>query len=249
MIGASRSGIRTGGICLAGLLVVACAAGPAPNAAAPTQLEAPPWQMPRNEYPSQRLFRVAVAGKQGGGSARVTLRYWVPGEYEARAADALGRPLWLLSVYRGRELVIDFRAQTYCDGQDSMRLPLIDFGPLPDDALPRLLIGRLPLPPDTRTAYVWKRNGSFQFTDAMGRKWRGQLRGGWPVHWVVGDPEPLIWWRRSESGGILSRRGGGQIRWRQEVREAFAPSGRSAHPQLVPPAGFDKVSCDEPALP
>lgn len=249
MIGAARVRIQTWGICVAGLLVVGCATGPAPKVAVPTQIEIPPWQMPRSEYPSQRLFRVDVAGKQGGGSARVTLRYWVPGEYEARAADALGRPLWLLSVYRGRELVVDLRARTFCEGQDGMRLPVIDFGPLPYDALPRLLIGRLPLPPDTRRDLVWTRNGSFQFTDGLGREWHGELKDGWPVHWVVGNPGPLIWWRRSGSGGILSRRGGGQIRWRQEVREPFTPKSRSAHPQVVPPKGFEKVSCDEPALP
>ncbi len=226
-----------------------CAAGPFPKAISTTAAPVRPWQMPTSEYPSQRLYRLSIEGKKGSGSAKVTLRYWAPGEYEARAADALGRPIWVVAVDRGGVMMVDERAHTYCEGRETLRLPVLDFGPLPLEALPRLLIGRLPLPPATRSeAGDWSQ-GRFHFTDSRGRSWRGELENGWPLHWTMGDPEPLVWWQGSARGGVLSRRGGGQVRWRQEVREPLPPTILASRPSLSPPTAFEKVRCHEPALP
>jgi len=145
--------------------------------------------------------------------------------------------------------MLDLRARTYCRSQRILRFPVLDFGPLPLVALPRLLIGRLPVPPAAGQPVAWKGDGEFRFSDAEGRVWSGKLEDGWPVRWAVGDPEPLVWWRRSAGGDILSRRGGGQVRWHQEVSEKLPRGNGSTRPSLVPPADFKKARCDESSLP
>src|SRR5205807_10008087 len=69
-----------------------------PPEAAPAPPASLPWQVPAAGYGSQILYRVGVAGAEGEGSLKLTLRLASPERYQAQAVDPLGRAVWGLDV-------------------------------------------------------------------------------------------------------------------------------------------------------
>jgi hypothetical protein len=192
-----------------------------------------PWQVPAAAYGSQILYRVAVAGAEGEGSLKLTLRLASPGRYQAQAVDPIGRAIWGLDVDGDRGLWLDHRGHAYCRLAGALDLAFLPLGPLSLSALPPLLLGRLPVPPSDPAGVVRGTAGSgatVAYRDAAGRGWSAVVQGGQPVSWGLWQEpaaEPILSWASSGSWSLLSdRRKGVQVRWREALRE---PLG-----QLVP---------------
>jgi hypothetical protein len=194
--------------------------------------------VPAAAYGSQILYRVAVAGAEGEGSFKLTLRLASPGRYQAQAVDPIGRAIWGLDVDGDRGLWLDHRGHAYCRLAGALDLAFLPLGPLSLSALPPLLLGRLPVPPADPAGVVrgaGAPSGSatastVAFRDAAGRGWSAVVQGGQLVSWGLWqEPEaqPILSWMNSGGWLVLSdRRKGVQVRWREALRE---PLG-----QLVP---------------
>jgi hypothetical protein len=210
-------------------------AGVPREAAAATAAAISPWQVPAAAYGSQILYRVGVAGPEGEGSLKLTLRLASPERYQAQAVDPLGRAVWGLDVEGDRGLWLDHRGHRYCRLSGALDLAFLPLGPLTLSALPPLLLGRLPVPPadpaivsrGTSSAGGGSGNGAggdtVAYRDAAGRGWSAALRGGQVVSWGLwqdATAAPILSWANSGSWSVLSdRRKGVEVRWREAVRE------------------------------
>jgi hypothetical protein len=234
---------------LAALLVGAagCAtsrqAPPAPQPAA--EPKTPAWQVPAESYGTQILYRANIAGAEGEGSLKLTLRLASPERYQAEAVDPLGRVVWGLDVEGDRGLWLDHRGHTYCRLDGPLDLAFLPLGPLSLAALPALLLGRLPAPPaDPASAVPAGAGGALtlSYRDAAGRRWSAALREGQAVSWGVWQDEaasPILSWVSSGGWAILSdRRKGVQVRWREVLRE---PLRRVA--PMSPPGEYREAPC------
>lgn len=199
----------------------------APQAAATATATAAisPWQVPAAAYGSQILYRVGVAGPEGEGSLKLTLRLASPERYQAQAVDPLGRAVWGLDVEGDRGLWLDHRGHRYCRLSGALDLAFLPLGPLSLSALPPLLLGRLPVPPADPAIVVRGTTpaDTVAYRDAAGRGWSAVLRGGQIVSWGLwqdATAAPILAWANSGSWSVLSdRRKGVEVRWREAVRE------------------------------
>ncbi|MEM9553166.1 MAG: hypothetical protein AAGC60_02830 [Acidobacteriota bacterium] len=200
-----------------------------------------PWLLPSDAYPSQRLYRMRYQGPEGEAGFRLTLYLESPERYRMEASDSLGRKIWSLGMLPSRQaLWLDHRQELYClvaAGNEQGFLPLTQ---LPLEALPRLLVGLMPVPPaaERRRADLRRDDtGALSFHDDQDRLWSGQLEAGrlawWSVTEVAGEA-PVAWWKQVDDESIFSdRRGGQQVRWSEQVRETL---GRELERLEVPRA-------------
>jgi hypothetical protein len=240
-------------------LLLAAAAGCATVPKTPPRLPAAPgsrlpaaplplaWEIPAAAYGSQILYRVTVAGAEGEGSLKLTLRLAAPDRYQAQAVDPLGRAVWGLDVSGDHGLWLDHRGRTYCRLTGALDLAFLPLGPLSLSALPPLLLGRLPVPPAdaasvSRGAAPEGRGSVAAYRDAAGRGWSAVLQGGQVVSWGLWQepaPGPILSWVSSGGWSALSdRRKGVQVRWREAVRE---PLG--ALVPMAPRSDYREVAC------
>jgi hypothetical protein len=220
-------------------------AGPANGLAA--------WVVPAEAYGTQTLYRVMVTGAEGQGSLKLTLRLAAQRRYQAQAADPLGRALWSLDVEDGRGLWLDHRARLYCRLDGAFDIASLPLGPLPLEALPPLLLGRLPVAPADPAAVTLQPlagdppgsgvAAQIAYTDPAGRRWTAVLRDGQPLSWGLrqdGAAGPILTWLDSGGWAVLSdRRKGVQVRWRQTLREEL----RAPLAALSPPADYRPGRC------
>jgi hypothetical protein len=222
----------------------------------------PPWVVPAAAYGTQTLYRVSVSGAEGQGSLKLTLRLAAPRRYQAQAADPLGRAVWSLDVEGGKGLWLDHRARLFCRLESAFDLAFLPLGPLSLDALPPLLLGRLPVAPaDPAAVAIQPLPGApagggggagagdgvaaqLAYSDAAGRRWTAVLRDGRPLSWGLWRDSaagPVLSWLDSGGGwAVLSdRRKGVQVRWRQTVCEEL----RSPLAPLAPPADYRPGRC------
>jgi len=238
---------------------------PSPASAAAAPPPAPPasspWQVPAAAYGSQILYRVGVAGAEGEGSLKLTLRLASPERYQAQAVDPLGRAVWGLDVEGDRGLWLDHRGRRYCRLSGALDLAFLPLGPLSLSALPPLLLGRLPVPPADPAAVVRRgatpaggtgdtvsgsTGDTVAYRDAAGRGWSAVLRGGQVVSWGLWQgaaAAPILSWASSGSWAVLSdRRKGVEVRWREAVREPL----RALVP-MTPRSDYRQSTCTGPS--
>ena len=239
------------------------AGAPREAAPAPATAAISPWQVPAAAYGSQILYRVGVAGAEGEGSLKLTLRLASPERYQAQAVDPLGRAVWGLDVEGDRGLWLDHRGHRYCRLSGALDLAFLPLGPLSLSALPPLLLGRLPVPPaDPATVSrgtVPPAGGSggsggsaggdtVAYRDAAGRGWSAALRGGQVVSWGLWQDAaaaPILSWANSGSWSVLSdRRKGVEVRWREAVREPL----RALVP-MTPRSDYRQSTCTAATAP
>ncbi|HEV3072849.1 MAG TPA: hypothetical protein VHB47_00420 [Thermoanaerobaculia bacterium] len=221
-----------------------------------------PWQVPAAAYGSQILYRVGVAGPEGEGSLKLTLRLASPERYQAQAVDPLGRAVWGLDVEGDRGLWLDHRGHRYCRLSGALDLAFLPLGPLSLSALPPLLLGRLPVPP-ADPAIVSRGSSpggggggggagaggdTVAYHDAAGRGWSAALRGGQVVSWGLWQdttPAPILSWTSSGSWSVLSdRRKGVEVRWQEAVREPL----RALVP-MTPRSDYRQSTCTAATAP
>ncbi len=233
--------VRT--LALAGLLAAALLAGCSgarPPATASATGEAP-WVVPPAAYGTQRLFRLHYQGPEGEGALRLVLRLESPARFRLLIADRLGRSLFTLDAAASGGLLLDHRRKLACPLDAGVELAGLPIQPLPVEALPALLLGRLPATP-ARGRPAPSARGALELHDAAGRRWtaeigdRGQVRS-----WTLWQHrEPVLWWRSDGAEALLSERArGAQASWREVGSEPLAEP-------LPPPAipeGFAPGAC------
>lgn len=236
--------LRAAGFALAAALATAGCASPAPRAVVPPAAAAAvpaPWTVPAERYGTQSLYRVRFAGPDGDGSLRLTLRLAAAGRYQARAADAFGRPVWGLDVDPAGGLWVDHRRELVCRPLGRLDLAGVPLAPFPLAALPPLLLGRLPAPPADPAAVATAAD-RVEFRDAEGRRWSADLEAGEPRAWTLWGKagRPRVSWQRAGEEAVLSDlESGVQLRWRETVREPLA----AALEPLAAPPGYRLLPC------
>lgn len=217
------------------LLCSACAGLVRPPQASAETAPLPAWELPDEVEGTQRLYRVRYEGPEGKLSFKLTVYVGTADRFHMQAADVLGRQLWSLAVSReGQALWLNHRDKTYCYTDPRSGLVFIPLTRLPLEAVPRLLVGRLPEKPfaDLRQA-----PGQVSFRDVLGRQWTAALDGdGAPLRWsLLEGGEPVAWWQRDPSSQDVlfsDRRGRQQVRWREIVHESLTrPLERTSVPE------------------
>lgn len=210
------------------LTAASCSAGPRPR------LGPEDWSaLPQRALSTQRLLRAQYDGPEGKGAFRLILRLGAAAdEFDVTASDALGRPLWALQA-RGRDgLLMDSRSQRFCRLASEVQLPAGLGLRLPLAAVPRLLLGRLPVAAAPATTEV---------LDATGRRWTWNAARGELAQWTLWDGgEPAVWWSRRGGESVLSIRSRAtQVRWHEVVAEAL----REPLAALRPPTDYEEGAC------
>lgn len=180
-----------------------------------------PWRLPPGVYPSQRLYRVQYQGPEGKLGFRLTLYLASPRHYRMDAADTLGRRVFSLAVEPDdRAIWIDHRAKLYCLTRGASEQTFVPIAYLPLEALPRLILGRMPARP---VGEVLQAEGKISYRDDQGQLWNGLEKDGELAWWsLLRDGEAVAWWRLNGEENIFSdRRGGQQVRWTEQVRETL----------------------------
>ena len=201
-----------------------------------------PWTLATRDLGTQNLFRVRYGGPKRDGGLRLVLRLDSSDRFQLVASDILGRALWSMELFDQQVLLVDHSAKTYCVAGKELALPEVALDPLPVRALPRVLLGYLPVEvgADSMTA-----DARFDHTDPDNRRWTGRLEAGTPSSWMLWQGEqPVLWWTRQDKGGVLSHHEGVQFRWRTVVREPL----ESGFERLAAPGGYTKAACYEPDL-
>lgn len=198
---------------LASLAAVGC------RSAAPT---APP-SGGASPAAAQHLFRAEIEARGEGGSLRLTLRRWRADRFELVARDLAGRALWRLEVDGALGRLSGSAAERSCRFAPAapISLPRFDLA-LSADALPDLLLGRLPGAELEPAA-----DADAAARDARGRLWRVDSKDGLVVGWrLLRAPEaPDLIWRRERDGFRLESADGAlTVRWRETARAAPAPA-------------------------
>ncbi len=221
------------------LLLTACAGTvPGPETRPPAEA-AEPWEIAPGAVPTQRLYRVKYRAPDTEVGFKLTLYLEAAGRYRMQAADALGRKLWSLDLdTASRALWLDHRRKEYCVSGAADRLTFVPLAHLPLEALPKLLLGRLPAVP---AEGLRRTTGGLSYLDARGQRWRGSLAAGDVEHWsLVEAGEAVAWWRREEAGGrFTDRQGKLEVSWRQVVREPL----KTPLSPLSPPARYRERPC------
>jgi hypothetical protein len=188
---------------------------------------------------TQILFRVRYGGRKGAGGLRLILRLDTSDRFQLVASDILGRAVWSMELYDRQVLLVNHSEKTYCLAGMELALPEVALDPLSVGALPKVLLGYLPVAvgADSVTG-----DARFDFTDPDHRRWTGSLEAGKPSNWMLWEGEqPVLWWTRQDKGGILSHREGVQFRWRTVVREPL----ESGFERLTVPGSYEKAACYE----
>ncbi len=226
-------------VLVAGALALGCS-GVRPPVAVPAGGVAP-WLVPPAAYGTQRLFRLHYQGPEGEGTLRLILRLASPERYRLVIADRLGRSLFTLDAAPTGGLLLDHREGLACPLEAGVEIEGLPVHPLPFEALPAVLLGRLPAAP-ARGRPEPAAGGGLEFRDATGRRWtaevgeRGEVRS-WTL-WQQG--EPSLWWRSDGGQAVLSERErGAQASWRELGSEPLARPLPS--PEM--PAGFEPGVC------
>ena len=248
----------------AGLPPVALPTGAGAAAEVPTETSPPgigraPWELPPELVPSQSLYRLRIAGDEGRGRLRLTLRLAAPDHFQLAAADALGRSLWLLHAEGGGALILDHRAETACRYGGSaagaeIDLANLELGSFPLDRLPALILGRLPAEPAPgEKAEPAEESGELR--DARGRRWTYRRdAAGEVIRWSLREPgaaSPRMHFEREVEGArgaswvTLTDHGaeGGplELTWRRSLLEPLAPGTRLPGPKIPP--GYRSEPC------
>jgi hypothetical protein len=247
-----RPGAAAAWLLAATLLAAGCASAPPP---APGGGETPgfadlaaAWSLPAAELATQRLFRVRYDGPDEGGSFRLTLSLLTADRFQVRAVDPLGRALWTLDAAGGEGLWLDHRNRLVCRLEGRFDVAAARLTPFPLPALPALLLGRLPSPPDGAVERLPAGGAGaadrLDYRDAAGRRWTARIEAGRPVSWALWEEgEAAVWWQRRDGEAFLSdRERGSQLRWRETLREPLpAAAGGLAAPPV--PDGYRAVDC------
>ena len=192
--------------------------------------------LPADAYPAQRLYRVRYDGPRGDGRLRLVLRLAGSEHFQLSARDTLGRALWDLELEGERLVLLDHREKLVCSGHGEWRIPELALSELRPAAVPRLLMGLLPVPGPEPA-----QDGSVEFTDRTGRHWTATLDAGAVRSWMMREEgTPVLWWKAEEAGGILSHREGVQFRWQQTVAEPV----QEPFPALTAPDDYEDGGCD-----
>lgn len=223
------------------VLLAACG-GVRPPATSVPVAAGEPWGVPGAELGTQRLLRAELDTPDGGARLRLTLRL-AEGSYQLIAADALGRAVWTVHVEGERATFLDHRSSFWCEARARDPLRALPLG-APLDALPAVLLGRLPLAP---SGDVERDGERMHYLVVGGRRLDAELRGGAVERWTLwGETEPEFWWTATGDGGVLTaRRERVVLRWQQVVREPL-PSPLVA--PAIPPT-LRRGTCDEAPAP
>ncbi len=224
------------------LLCTSCAGLVRPPQASAEATVPSAWELPKEVEATQRLYRVRYEGPEGKLSFKLTVYVETDDRFRLQAADVLGRQLWALSVSKSEQaLWLNHRDKTFCNTDPRSGLVFIPLTRLPLEAVPRLLVGRLPEKPfgDLRQA-----PGQVSFLDVLGRQWTAALdTDGAPLRWsLLEGGEPVAWWQRDPSSRDVlfsDRRGRQQVRWREIVHESMS---RSLEREVVP-EDYQEVRC------
>ena len=201
---------------------------------------AAPWEVPRGDWLSQRLFNARFSTPEGNGRFKLTLRYSNPEQFQVSATDPLGRSLWSLYVTSSEALLLEHREKRSCSFSDELDLSSLYLGSFPVRNLPGLLLGRLPASP-FGNAPLWTDEGDgakrVRFEDEGFRSWSARLVSAEPEStqsgaFVLGLTS---WTLREASGTLLAelerdgewwvladRRQDLELRWKQVVEEPLA---------------------------
>lgn len=229
------AGLLPAGLLLAVVVAAGCSQTPAPRL--PVAGLAP-WEVPEAAFGTQRLYRARYDGPDGEGSFNLTLRLASRERYQAAAVHSLGKKLWSLDVAGDRALWLDHRAEAYCLLAETLDLGGGRLLPLPVEAFPALLLGRLPEPP---AAPVRQAGSELTVPGADGRTWIARVDGGQVRRWLLEEAgRPTVWWRLEDGEALLSdRERGVQLAWREVVAEPLA-----AEPErLEPPLSYRLADC------
>jgi hypothetical protein len=195
-----------------------------------------PWELPGPTLATQRLFRARYVGPEAEGSVRLTLRLEAGDRFQLTAVDRLGGRLWALEA-RGEEgLWVDYRRRTYCPEPEEVQL--LEWGPVGDlEAVPRLLLGRLPVVPVVPPPGPVAAPAELNILDAWGRQWTATVGPGGAVEvWALWEGGEASWWwrREGQDAALFQLRGQRELRWREVAAEPFEP----ALAPLTVPGGY-----------
>jgi hypothetical protein len=219
-------------------LLISCATSPEPVVVQQIEPVGDPFSLPGEELSTQRLLRVHYDGPQGQGSLRLVLRLEDTDRFQLLAADTLGRSLWSLHAESTWAELINHREKWFCEAHDDVVLPERALAALPLRAVPRLLLGYVPVRPIGAAGSGW-----VEYTDPNGQRWTVTWKDGQAESWTQWvESRPALWWTRRAKGGILSHRDGIQFRWREVVNEPLEEDLGT----LPVPEEYQQVSCHDP---
>jgi hypothetical protein len=222
--------------CVATLLA-ACASAPrVPPPATPAPAAALD-ALPADAFHTQKLLRAQYDGPEGRASFKLVLRLETPERYDLAAVDAAGRSLWRLLARGDQGLFEETGAERFCRLVSAAPLPGGLGLDLPLDAIPRLLLARLPLE-DHSGAMAPTPQG--QRVEGA-RRWTWSAKDGELSQWTLWNAgQPSVWWSRREGESLLSVRARAtQVHWREAVSEPL----REPLGPLTPSAGFEEGAC------
>lgn len=204
--------------------------------------------LPAAELDSQTLFRAQYLSTGDEGSFRLTLWLSTPERFRLQAVDPIGRSVWTLDAGEEGVLWLDHRERVACRYGDSIELPGLSLGAFPIDALPALLLGRVPVEP-AASPLATRRGDAvhLELLDAAGRRWTATYRRDQLLRWALwpgaaGAGEPLAQLRRDGGWWVLSdRRRDLEVRWQRVVREPL----RQPPAPLEVPVDYARRACDE----
>jgi hypothetical protein len=228
-------------------LTCGCASRPrtAPVAGTAGLASPTPWSLAPGDAPSQRLFRAEVRRGDERGGLRLVLRVWSSSRFELTASDSLGRPLWALVARDERGAWRQGGGREVCrqDPRRSISWPRLGLT-FPAADLPAILLGRLPEAPADGSV-VPAVEGSFDFDDSAGRRWRATLAGGKLVRWSVAGEAGEVEWRLDDGGARLELAAARlEIRWREVAREPLRGTAPALPAELesAPECAFEDLS-------
>jgi hypothetical protein len=190
--------------------------------------------LPAESLGTQRLLRAQYDGPEGRAGFKMVLRLERDDRYDLSAVDGAGRALWLLQARGAEGLFQDVAEERYCRLRTAAALPGGLGLDLPLAALPRMLLGRMPVEIPSAEAV----NGSWKDGE---RKWAWSAPDGELAQWTLWERgEPAVWWSRRGAEATLSVRWRAtQVRWQSSVTE---PIGKPLA-ALAPPAGYEEGPC------
>ncbi len=199
------------------------------------------------EAPGQYLFRLEVRTRDEHDTMRLTLRLWRPSRFEIVASDPFGRVAGTLEVSELGGRWKDRRHKESCRFDPKAGFVLAGLPiPLPAAALPRVLLGRLPVTPPAQTAgSVEPTVRHVEFRDERGAQWTFEIRNGEPRSWRLdeGGHAALTWNGSAMAGHMILGVGSVDLRWRQSARSALqaGPPAWETGPENEPDCAHDDV--------